>query len=117
MREVSAAAARGARRAGLAVEVYVHRLRAGIAAMASAMGGVDALGFTGGVGEGSDLVRKAACSGLAFLGLAVDKAANDRVTDDDVDVSAHSSPVRTVVVHAREDLTIASEVRRLTAGV
>jgi acetate kinase len=116
MREVIAAAERGHRRAGLAVEVYLHRLRAGIAAMAAAMGGVDAVAFTGGVGEGSARVRLDTCRGLAFLGMAIDETANDRVTGDDVDVTAHGSTVRTVVVHAREDLTIASEVRRLTAS-
>jgi acetate kinase len=113
MREVIAAAERGDRRAGLAVGVYLHRLQAGIAAMAAAMEGVDAVAFTGGVGEGSARVRLDACHGLAFLGIAVDTAKNDRVGDDDIDLSADDVPVRTVVVQAREDLTIAAEVRRL----
>jgi acetate kinase len=116
MRDVITAAERGDRRAALAVEVYLYRLRAGIAAMATAMEGVDAVAFTGGVGEGSALVRVDACRGLAFLGMAIDETANDRVTDDDVDLSAHGASVRTVVVHAREDLTIATEVRRLAAS-
>jgi acetate kinase len=116
MREVIAAAERGDRRAGLAVEVYVHRLRAGIAAMASAIGGVDAVAFTGGVGEGSARVRLDACHGLAFLGVTIDETVNDRVSGDDVDLSARGAPIRTVVVHAREDLTIAAEVRRLTSA-
>jgi acetate kinase len=113
MREVIAAAERGDLRAGLAVGVYLHRLQAGIAAMAAAMEGVDAVAFTGGVGEGSARVRLDACHGLAFLGIAVDTAKNDRVGDDDIDLSADDVPVRTVVVQAREDLTIAAEVRRL----
>jgi acetate kinase len=117
MREVIAAAERGDRRAALAVEVYLYRLRAGIAAMAAAMEGVDAVAFTAGVGEGSARVRLDACHGLAFLGMAIDETANDHVTDDDIDVSAHGASVRTVVVHAREDLTIAAEVRRLAASV
>lgn len=116
MREVIAAAERGDPRAGLAVAVYLHRLRAGIAAMAAAMEGVDAVAFTGGVGEGSARVRLDACHGLAFLGIAVDTAKNDRVGDDDIDLSADDVPVRTVVVQAREDLTIAAEVRRLTSA-
>jgi acetate kinase len=49
--------------------------------------------------------------------MAIDETANDHVTDDDIDVSAHGASVRTVVVHAREDLTIAAEVRRLAASV
>ena len=75
------------------------------------------MAFTGGVGEGSARVRLDTCHGLAFLGIAIDETANDHVTDDDVDVSAHGASVRTVVVHAREDLTIAAEVRRLAASV
>jgi acetate kinase len=68
----------------------------------------------GGVGEGSARVRLNACQGLAFLGMAIDETANDHVTGNDVDVSADSASVRTTpVVHAREDLTIAAEVRRL----
>lgn len=113
MREVAAAVERGEQRAGLAVAVYLHRLRTGIAAMAAAMEGVDAVAFTGGVGEGSARVRLDACHGLAFLGIAVDTGKNDRVGDDDIDLSADDVPVRTVVVQAREDLTIAAEVRRL----
>jgi acetate kinase len=117
MSEVITAAERGDRRAALAVEVYLYRLRAGIAAMVAAMEGVDAVAFTAGVGEASPRVRMDACHGLAFLGMAVDETANDHVTDDDIDVSAHGASVRTVVVHAREDLTIAAEVRRLAATV
>jgi acetate kinase len=117
MREVIAAAERGDRRAALAVEVYLYRLRAGIAAMAAAMEGVDAVAFTAGVGEASAGVRLDACHGLAYLGMAIDETANDHVTDEDIDVSAHGASVRTVVVHAREDLTIAAEVRRLAASV
>ena len=55
----------------LALDVYTHRLRAGIAAMAAALGGLDALAFTGGVGERSHDVRARAVSGLGFLGMAI----------------------------------------------
>jgi len=116
MREVVAAADRGDQRAGLALTVYVHRLRAGIAAMAAALDGVDAVAFTGGVGEGSPRVRSDACGGLGFLAVAIDETANDHSSDADVDLSAKAARVRTVVVHAREDLTIAAEVRRLTSA-
>ena len=115
MREVIAAAERSDRRAGLAVEVYLHRLRAGIAAMAAAMDGVDAIAFTGGVGEGSARIRLDTCRGLSFLDSDIDPTANESVEELDADVSVRDAPVRTVVVHAREDLTIAAEVRRLAA--
>ncbi|HEY2326103.1 MAG TPA: acetate/propionate family kinase [Gaiellaceae bacterium] len=77
--------------AKLAFAVYIHRLRTGIAAMTAALGGIDALVFTGGVGENAPAVRDAACAGLEYLG----------VRDDCV-----------YVIEAREDLEIAAETRR-----
>ena len=61
MRELLVAADGGHERSALAIEVYLHRLRASVAAMAAAMGGIDALAFTGGVGEGSTAIRARAC--------------------------------------------------------
>lgn len=113
MRAVIAAADEGDPRAGLALAVYVHRLRAGIASMAAAMGGVDVVVFTGGVGEHAPRVRADACAGLGFLGVAVDLARNAALEDGDCDISTDASPVRIVVVQAREDRQIAREVRRL----
>ncbi|MFL6136633.1 MAG: acetate/propionate family kinase [Frankiaceae bacterium] len=117
MREVTARRRRGDRQATLAFDVYVHRLRAGMAAMVAAMGGVDAFAFTGGVGERSSDVRAAAVVGLRFVGAHLDDEENDAVGDQDRDVSYPGAPVRTLVVHAREDLEIARQVRAaLVAG-
>jgi acetate kinase len=115
MREVIARAERGDDAARLALDVYLHRLRAGIAAMAAAIGGLDVLVFTGGVGEHAPAVRAAAVAGLAFLGLGLDEHANATV-DADGDVSAPGARVRTLVVEAREDLEIARQVRDVLAG-
>jgi acetate kinase len=112
MREVIARAADGGE-ARLALDVYVHRLRAGIAAMAAALGGLDALVFTGGVGERAPAVRAAAAEGLAFLGVAIDAAANDAA--DEGDISAPGATARTLVVRAREDLEIARQARAALA--
>ena len=76
MREVLSRAAAGDARAILGRDVYLHRLRASIAAMTAAMDGLDVLVFTGGVGENSPEIRSRAADGLAFLGVAVDKAGN-----------------------------------------
>jgi acetate kinase len=103
---------RGDATARLALDVYLHRLRAGIAAMAAAMGGLDALVFTGGVGEHAPAVRAAAADGLAFLGVGVDPARNADVQGDE-EISAGGAPVRTLVVVAREDLEMARQVRAL----
>ncbi len=102
------------REAMLAIAIYVHRLRAGIAAMAIAMDGLDAIVFTGGVGERSAAVRTAAAEGLGSLGIRLDPTLN-AVADGDADVSADGAPVRSLVVVAREDLQIAGEVRALLA--
>jgi len=113
MREVIAAADAGDVPSGEALAVYLHRLRAGIAAMAAAMGGLDAVTFTGGVGERSPRVRAEACAGLGFLGLRLDGPRNEDPGTEDTDVSAADSMVRVLVVHAREELEIARAVRAL----
>ena len=110
MREVLKRAGAGDARARLAFEVYLHRLRAGVASMAAALGGLDVLAFTGGVGERSSEVRAAAAAGLAFLGVGIDPARNEEV-DGDGDISGARAAARTVVVRAREDLEIGHQVR------
>jgi acetate kinase len=114
MREVLRRLAAGDERAELAIEVYAHRLRAGIAAMAAALGGLDALVFTGGVGERSAPVREAACRGLGFLGVGLDPAANERAIGD-TELTARGAAVRLLVVEAREDIEIARQVRDVLA--
>jgi len=98
--------------AALAIEVYLHRLRKGIAAMAATLGGLDALVFTGGVGENSAEIRQRTIDGLEFLGLGIDPAANAAVADD-TDVSAGAARARTLVIAAREDLEMARQVHLL----
>jgi acetate kinase len=98
----------------LALEVYLHRLRAGIGAMAAALGGLDALVFTGGVGEHAPAIRARALDGLGFLGLAID-ASRNRAPEGDADVSFDGAAARTLVIAAREDLEIAREARAVLA--
>ncbi len=95
---------------GPALDVYIHRLRAGIAAMAASLGGLDTLVFTGGVGEHAPRVRRQAADGLAFLSVGVDRTREDTT---DAEITAPSAAVRTFVITAREDLEIAAAVRRL----
>ena len=109
MREVLA---RDDAQARVALRVYLHRLRAGIGAMAAALNGLDALVFTGGVGERSARVRELACEGLSHLGVGIDASRNDAV-DGDTDVRANGSSVAVLVVRAREDLEIARQTRAL----
>jgi acetate kinase len=96
--------------AALARDVSLHRLRAGIAAMAAALGGLDALVFTGGVGERAPAIRRGAAEGMAFLGVAIDPTRNAGARPD-MEIGAASAAVAVHVVAAREDREIARQVR------
>ena len=115
LRDVLSAADGGSEPAALAVRVYVHRLRAGIAAMTAATGGLDVLVFTGGVGEHAERIRAETVAGLAYLGLALDPAAN-RDCEPDADIGSAAAAARVLVVTAREDLEIASQARCAVAA-
>lgn len=110
MPTVLARAAAGDEAAELAVAVYVHRLRAGIAAMAAALDGIDALVFTGGVGENAPEIRARAAAGLGFLGVHIDATANAGATPD-LEITSPGAAVRTLVLRAREDLEMARQTR------
>ena len=102
----------GDKRAELAISVYVHRLASSIAAMTVPLGGVDAVSFTGGVGENSATIRAMTVERLAHLGLAIKQALNEEAQGD-IDISAPGSAIRVLVLRAREDL----EILRLTRSM
>lgn len=112
MREVLRRMADSDALAQLAFDVFVHRLRAEIGSMAASLNGPDAVVFTGGIGQNSPEVRSAAAAQLGFLGMAIDEATNSTI-EGDGDVSTADARVRTLVVHAREDIEVAREVRRV----
>ncbi len=97
-------------RASLARDVYVHRLRAEIAAMTASLEGLDAIAFTGGVGENAAQVRALALRGLGHLGVELDERANAEPSEDGV-ISASGSAVAALVLRAREDIEMATQVR------
>jgi acetate kinase len=117
LRAVLAARDAGDDAAGLAFDVYVHRLRRELGEMIAVLGGVEVLVFTGGVGEHAAVVRAAACAVLGFAGIALDADRNAALTGEG-EIGAASAAVRTFVVTAREDIEIARQVRELlgTAG-
>jgi acetate kinase len=115
MREVEAAAGGGDPAAARALAVHDHRLAAAVGALAASLGGLDALVFTGGAGEGSARLRAEAAGRLAHLGVAVDPARNAEVAPD-AEISAPGAGVRTLVVRAREEIVIARAVRRTVAN-
>jgi acetate kinase len=98
-----------------ALEVYTYRIATAVGAMAVALGGIDALVFTAGVGEHSAEVRERVCARLAFLGVRLDPHAN-RDAQPDAEVAEAGSAVRVVVLHAREDVVAARAVRGLLDG-
>jgi len=115
MREVLRRVEGGEAEAKVALDVYIGRLRGAIAAMAAAMGGLDALVFTGGVGENSPKVRELAAEGLGFLGVSLDQVSNYQGSGDR-EVGLAGAPVKALVVVAREELQMAREVRSVLAA-
>ena len=112
MRQIGEAITQGNERAQLALDIYIHRLRAGIGAMLASLGGLDALIFTAGVGENSAVVRAAACEAFGFLGLKLDGEKNQHSPVDE-DISAVDSAARVLVIHTQEDWEIARECWQL----
>jgi acetate kinase len=108
MRQILAAVKKGHERARLAFDIYIHRLRSGVGAMVAALGGVDALIFTAGVGEHSPEVRAATCENFGYLGVRLDPEKNLQ-PDLDQDIAATDSSVRVLVIRAQEDWAIAQQ--------
>ncbi len=108
MRELEAAAQTGNPRALLAEKMYFYRIRKYIGAYAAALGGVDIVVFTGGVGENQASCRAAACEGLEFMGIRLD-AERNKVRGEEAVISTDDSKVKVVVIPTDEELMIASD--------
>ncbi|MGB3495495.1 MAG: acetate kinase [Elainellaceae cyanobacterium] len=106
LRDIQQAIANGHDRATLAFDIYIHRLRASIASLIPALGGLDALVFTAGVGEHSSAVRDRTCAGLSWLGVHLDLDLNE-ADPRDQDIAKADSSVRVLVIHTEEDWAIA----------
>jgi acetate kinase len=115
MREIQTAMSQGDKRAKLAFDMFVHRLAAGIAAMAAALGGLDALIFTAGIGENSPEVRAAACQRLGFAGVELNARKNTAAKGDQ-EISSPDSKVRVLIVRAQEDWAIAQACFQLVGA-
>ena len=116
LRDIDAGAAEGDPRCELALSVYSYRARKYIGAYAAAMGGLDVLAFTGGIGENSAAMRHRICDRLGFLGIALDQEANAAVrlqAFEAIAIHAPSGSVRVLVMQAQEQWMIAQEVHRL----
>lgn len=108
------AAHEGHKRAQLAMDVFIHRLRAGMGQMFAALGRrPDAIVFTDAIGEDQPEIRAAACEAFVFLGVGLDPAKNAAALPDDSDLSLPGSPVRVLVIKSREDWQAARECHAL----
>jgi acetate kinase len=112
LRKILAAAQAGVPRAVLARDHFIHDARRAVGAMLGVLGGVDAIVFTGGIGENQASIRAGIAAALAGLSLELDPDLNGP-TEADIDVAASASPVRALVIHAREDLMVLADIRRL----
>lgn len=115
MRDVEAAANEGNERAVLALKMYAYRVKKYIGSYAAAMGGVDAVVFTAGVGENQTGLRADICRGLEFLGIEIDEAVNAAVRGREAVISSPSSRVKVVVVPTDEEIVIARDTQALVA--
>ncbi len=109
MREVVNAANDGNERAQLAFEMYAYRIRKYIGSYAAAMGGVDIILFTGGVGENQQDVRRIACEGLEFMGIKLDSGMNNKTHGEEAVISSDDSRVKVAVIPTDEELMIAQD--------
>ena len=115
MRDIENAAKSGNERAIIAEDSYFYRVKKYIGAYAAAMGGIDVLVFTAGVGENQTSMREAACEGLEFMGVKLDKEVNARTRGEEAVISTPDSRVKVVVIPTDEELMIASDTMELVS--
>jgi acetate kinase len=112
VRDLEQAAAAGSADAALALDVFAYEVRKTIGAYAAAMGGLDALAFTGGIGENSASLRSACCAGLEFLGIDLDAVRNEQGPGDRL-LSPEAASVAVMALATNEELIVARRAYRL----
>ncbi len=117
MRELMKARAEGNRRADAAFRMFCYRLKKYIGAYAAAMGGADAVVFTGGIGENAPEVREWALDHMEYMGVRLDKERNRQVVGAEGEITADGSPVRVMVIPTNEERVIARDVVRVLNGI
>ena len=112
-RDLDTAMRAGDERAKLAYEMFEYRVRTYIGAYTAAMGGLDAIAFTGGIGENAISMRKAICKNLEYLGVEFDEELNDSRPSGNVELTKESSKVKVYKIETAEELVIARDTYRL----
>lgn len=113
MREIESAIEKGDELAKIGMEMYTYRVKKYIGSYAAAMGGVDAIIFTGGVGENGDDTRASICEGLEFIGVEVDPAKNKKLRSKEAVISKDGAKVKVMVVPTNEELVIAQDTMQI----
>lgn len=118
MRDIEEEMAKGNERALLAYEIFCYRVKKYIGAYSAVMGGVDAVVFTGGIGENGPMERTKICEGLEFLGVKIDEEKNQStIRGKEGDISAEGAPTRVLVIPTNEELVIAQETAKVVASL
>ena len=112
-REIEEAAEKGDHRAALTLDIVTYQVKKQIAAYAAAMGGVDAILFTGGIGENSANFRQRVCENLEFMGVKIDKALNEKASRGENKFSTEDSKVQVWVLPTNEELLIARDTKEI----
>lgn len=115
MREIEEAISQGNERAKLALEMYDYRIKKYVGAFTAAMGGLDLLVFTGGVGENQTTTREYVCEDMQYMGIEIDKTLNAKIHGDEALLSTKESKVKVVVIPTDEELMIALDTVALTS--
>ena len=115
MREIEEAISQGNERAKLALEMYDYRIKKYVGAFTAAMGGLDLLIFTGGVGENQTTTREYVCEDMQYMGIEIDKTLNAKIHGDEALLSTKESKVKVVVIPTDEELMIALDTVVLTS--
>jgi acetate kinase len=115
MREIESALAEGNKKAKLAFDIFTYRIKKYIGAYIAAMGGIDALVFTGGIGENSELVRKAVCENMEYLGIELDVEKSNSRPDGEVLISQPNSRVQIYKIPTNEELVIALDTEKIVS--
>ncbi len=117
MRELMSAAAKGNAQSKLAIDVFCYRIKKYIGAYMAALGHVDGIVFTGGIGENSPAIRAQACAGLGELGFQIDPARNESIVGKEGEISTAESRIRIMVIPTNEELLIARDTFRAVRGL
>ena len=117
MREIVKEADRGQERARLAFDIFAYRVKKYVGAYAAAMGGIDAIAFTGGIGSNSPEVRSSSLDGLEFMGIEIDEARNQACVGADSEISSDGSRVKVFSILTNEELVIAKDTERIVSSL